>query len=91
LNCRLCRNGRLIRSKDFSRGFGLLLSGFEHAFLAAADALVRVQTLEDELRGGNLLLGTFFLRNAQRAEFVDQALNFFQFSSASTPRSESDN
>jgi hypothetical protein len=71
--------------------FGLFFSGFEHAFFVAADALVRVQAFEDEFGSGDLLLGTFFLRDAQRAEFVDQALNAFRFSALRRREIESDN
>src|SRR5258706_7664039 len=53
----------------------LLLSGLEHALLAAADALVRMQAFQDEFCRGHLLLWAFFLRNAQRTQLVDQALN----------------
>jgi hypothetical protein len=69
--------------------FGLFLSGFEDSFFIAADALVRVQALEDEFGGGDLLLRTFFLRDAERAEFVDEALNVFKFSRASRAETES--
>ena len=56
----------------------LFLSRFEYSLFIAADALVRMQAFEDEFRGGDLLLRTFFLRDAERAEFVDQALNLFK-------------
>ena len=75
-----------------SRGLRLLLSGFEDAFFIAPDALMRVQAFENEFRGRDLLLRAFLLRHAERAELLDQALNFFQvvqrFRAAET---ESDN
>src|SRR5580692_1767695 len=61
-----------------SHSLRLLLSSLEHALLAAPDALVRMQTLKDELRRRHLLLRAVFLRNAQRSEFVDQTLDTFQ-------------
>src|SRR5271165_2061588 len=51
-----------------ARGLRLLLSRFEDALFAAADALVRVQTFEDEFRCRNLQFGTLFLRNSQWTE-----------------------
>src|SRR5207302_3352641 len=44
----------------FSYRFGLLLASFEYAFLAAPNALVRVQAFQNELRRRDLLLGTVF-------------------------------
>src|ERR1700728_5168306 len=58
--------------------FWLLFSRFEHALLVAANALVRVQALQNELRGGDLLLRALLLRYPERAQLVDQALDFFQ-------------
>ena len=58
--------------------FGLFFSGLEDSLFVAADALVRVQAFEDEFGGRDLLLGALFLRDAKRAELVDQALNPFQ-------------
>src|ERR1700757_2417191 len=55
--------------------FWLLFSCAEHALFATANAFVRVQSFEDELRRRDLLLGGLFRRDAQRSQFVDQALN----------------
>src|SRR5580704_505815 len=57
---------------------GFLFSGFEYSFFVAAYALVGVQAFKNKFGGGDLLLGTLFLGDAERSQLVDQALNFFQ-------------
>src|SRR5581483_5662725 len=56
----------------------LLLSRFEYALFAAPDALVRVQTLEHELGGGNLYLRAVFRFYPDPFQFVGESLDFFQ-------------
>src|SRR5882724_9222355 len=56
----------------------LLLSGFEYALFTAPDALMCMQSFENELRRRDLLFRTVLLRDFQRPEFVDESLNIFQ-------------
>ena len=49
---------------------GLTFSGAEDALLAAPDALVRVESFEDELGGGDLQFGGIFGRHIQGANAV---------------------
>jgi len=62
-------------SKLFSRTGSSFFSPALKTRPRAADALVGVKAFEDEFRGGDLLLGAFFLGDAERAEFIDQSLN----------------
>src|ERR1700683_1748936 len=62
----------------FALRLRFLLSCFKYALLVASDALVCVQPLQDKFRSGDLLLRAFFLRDAERSQFVNQTLNFFQ-------------
>src|SRR5215472_17489062 len=55
-----------------------LLACFEHALFAAANSLVSMQSFENELRRRYLLLGGLFRGNAERTQFVDQALDASQ-------------
>src|ERR1700747_231686 len=58
-----------------ANGLSLLFSGAEHTLFATANTFVRVQSFEDEFRRRDLLLGALFRRDADRPEFIDQALN----------------
>src|SRR5579871_1818896 len=71
--------GSFVRVECFLAGwFGLFFSSLKYPLLAAADALMGVESLKNELRGRYLLFGTFLLRNAERTQFVDEALDLFQ-------------
>src|SRR5215467_15123231 len=68
----------LVFKRLFPDRLRLLLTGLKHTLLAASDALMCVQSFQDELRRRDLLFRSVLRRHAQRSEFLHQSLDALQ-------------